>query len=348
MIQAQERYFPILEQVAMAAMNADIEASLAEAFELGRAMVDQRVPPDEVTNIHHEALLRLAKLHPHLPLGAVADRLTRPLMEMSMAYGLAFREQMERRYESMVNARLEQSRKLEAVGTLAAGIAHDFNNILGSIVGFAEMTEDELPAGSAGKQNIQQILKASFRARDLVARMLSFARQSPIKSVRVDMVPQIREALALLRASLNPAVKLSFDTTIPRAVVIADPIQIQQIVMNLCINAADAMNESGTITIRITPTAMGNAVKDYQPPRVCLSVSDSGSGMTPEVLERVFDPFFTTKAPGKGSGLGLSVVYGIVTQLAGRIEVDSRASGISSGTEFRVFLPWLDDSQIDS
>lgn len=137
MEQAREGYFPILEQVAMAAIDADIEAWLAEAFELGRSMVDQMVPPDEVTNIHHEAILRLAKLHPELSLVQVADRLTRPLMEMSMAYGLAFREQMERRYEGMINTRLEQSRKLEAVGTLAAGIAHDFNNILGSIVGFA-------------------------------------------------------------------------------------------------------------------------------------------------------------------------------------------------------------------
>ena len=134
---AQEHYFRILEQVALAGIDDDIESCLADAFEQGRSMVDHSVPPDEVTKIHHEAILRLAKLHPQLPLGQVADRLTRPLMEMSMAYGLAFREQTKRRYERKVNARLEQSRKLEAIGTLAAGIAHDFNNILGSIVGFA-------------------------------------------------------------------------------------------------------------------------------------------------------------------------------------------------------------------
>lgn len=210
------------------------------------------------------------------------------------------------------------------------------------------MTADDLPAGSAGKENIQQILTASFRARDLVARMLSFARQSPVKSIRVDIVPQVREALALLRASLNPSVKLSVDFALHRAMVLADPIQIQQIIMNLCINAADAMSGSGTITIRIDSAATQSAAKAVQPPRVCLSVGDSGSGMTPEVLERVFDPFFTTKAPSKGSGLGLSVVYGIVTQLAGGIEVDSRASGASTGTEFRVFLPLLDDNPVDS
>ena len=348
MKQAQERYFSILEQVAVFGEDVDIEVLLTDAFELGRSMVDQMVPPDEISNIHHEAIQRLAGLYPRLGLAQVADRLTQPLMEMSMAYGLAFREQLERRYESMVNERLEQSRKLEAVGTLAAGVAHDFNNILGSIVGFAEMTVDDLPAGSTGKQNLQQILTACFRARDLVARMLSFARQSPVKSIRVDMVAEVREALTLLRASLAPSVKLLFDFALPRVVVLADPIQIQQIVMNLCINAADAMDGLGAITIRVDPVPLLSSVKEKIPPRVCLSVRDNGNGINPEVLTRVFDPFFTTKAPGKGSGLGLSVVYGIVTDLKGTIEVDSRASGAGTGTEFRVFLPLLDGNQIDS
>jgi signal transduction histidine kinase len=347
MKQVLDRYFPILEQVAVAGIDVDIEVFLADAFELGRSMVDQRVPPDEITNIHHEAVQRLAQLHPQLGLAQVAGRLTQPLMEMSMAYGLAFREQLERRYESMVNERLEQSRKLEAVGTLAAGIAHDFNNILGSIVGFAEMTADDLPPGSASKQNIQQILAASFRARDLVARMLSFARQRPVKSIRVDIVAEVRDALALLRASLAPSVKLSFDSALSQADVLADPIQIQQIVMNLCINAADAMNGSGTIAIRIDPVPTASTVSEDMPPRICLSVSDDGSGIPPETLARVFDPFFTTKAPGKGSGLGLSVVYGIVTQLKGVIEVDSRSSGTKRGTEFRVLLPLQESNQAD-
>jgi signal transduction histidine kinase len=353
MKQDPERYFRILEQVAMARTGDDIESCLADAFELGRSMVDQMVPPDEVTHIHHEAVVRLAQDHTELSLAQVADHLTRPLMEMSMAYGLAFREQMERRYESMINARLEQSRKLEAVGTLAAGIAHDFNNILGSIVGFAEMTGDDLADGSAGKQNIQQIVTASFRARDLVARMLAFARQSPVKPVPVEVVAEVREALALLRASLSPGVKLCFESSLAQATVVADPIQIQQIVMNLCINAADAMSECGTIVIRIDSVRTDSAPKSVTAPvteseaiaQICLAVADTGSGMAPEVLERVFDPFFTTKAPNKGSGLGLSVVYGIVTQLQGVIEVESRASGTGTGTEFRVLLPLLAGEQ---
>ncbi|MEF8702363.1 MAG: ATP-binding protein [Candidatus Accumulibacter sp. UW26] len=340
MKQDRDHYFHILERVALADASHNIEGYLAEAFELGRSMVDQMVPPDEVTNIHHDAILQLTRAHPDLRLAEVAEYLTRPLIEMSMAYGMTFRRQMEQRYENMVNDRLEQSRKLEAVGTLAAGIAHDFNNILGSIVGFAEMTGDDLPEGTVGKQNIQHILKASLRARDLVARMLTFARQSPLKAVPVDMVAETGEAIALLRASLRPSVELRFQAAIGRAMIIADPVQIQQIVLNLCINAADAMGDCGLITIRITqPAAETRAATPDAGERVCLEIADNGSGMPPEVLERVFDPFFTTKAPSKGSGLGLSVVYGIVTQLGGVIEVDSRTSGPNTGTEFRVFLP---------
>lgn len=342
MKQEREQYFHILERVALADANGNIEGYLAEAFELGRSMVDQMVPPDEVTNIHHDAILQLTKAHPDLSLAEVAEYLTRPLIEMSMAYGMTFRRQMEQRYENMVNDRLEQSRKLEAVGTLAAGIAHDFNNILGSIVGFAEMTGDDLPDNTVGKQNIRHILNASLRARDLIARMLSFARQSPLKAVPVDMVAETCEAIALLRASLRPSVELRFQATGERVMIIADPIQVQQIVMNLCINAADAMDDCGLITIRITRTsAEAKAATPNPSERVCLEIADNGSGMPPEVLERVFDPFFTTKAPSKGSGLGLSVVYGIVVQLGGVIEVHSRASGQNTGTEFRVFLPIL-------
>lgn len=330
-----ERYFHILQQVIFVSDADAIEAHLAEAFELGRVLVDRNVPPDEVTHIHHEAIVRLSEAHPSLTFTQVADYLTRPLMEMTMAYGLAFREQMERRYQDMVNARLEQSHKLEAVGTLAAGIAHDFNNILGSIIGFAELAGDDLPNGSSGNASIRQILTAGFRARDLVDRMLAFARQSPAKPLEpVELVSQIRETLMLLDISWKPDVEFSFHEGIEQATVMADPGQLQQIVMNLCINAADAMDRRGEVALRIDPAMLDNGSA-----AVCLTVADSGHGMTPEVCERIFDPFYTTKAPGKGTGLGVSVVYGIVTQLGGVIDVQSRVAGDNRGTEFRVVLP---------
>ena len=265
---------------------------------------------------------------------------------------LANEEAEAARRASIERMRLEaeskmESRKLEAVGTLAAGIAHDFNNILASIVGFAEMTADDLPEGSQAHNNVVQIVSASFRARDLVARMLTFARQSPAEPVLVDIVNETSEALLLLRASLPPSIELAFQNRLGdqawARTVSCDPTQIQQIVMNLCINASHAMSEHGTIHVGLGPSS---AMKDAAPglaAGLCLSVSDTGNGMLPEVLDRMFDPFFTTREPGKGSGLGLSVVYGIVTSLGGRIDVQSRTgTGTGTGptgTEFHVFLP---------
>ena len=234
-----------------------------------------------------------------------------------------------------------QARKLEAVGTLAAGISHDFNNILGCIVGFTEMVGDKLAEGSEGKQNTQQILTASFRARDLIARLLAFSSKSPSPPVLMDVVAQARDAFAMLRATIRPSVLLSFRNSMDsvNAIVLADPTQIQQIVMNLCINAADAIDKHGTISICIAPSAKITGVPPELVDGICLTVTDNGSGMTPEVMERVFDPFFTTKAPSKGSGLGLSVVYGIVTGMGGVIKVRSRFGCSKTGTRFRVFLP---------
>lgn len=250
------------------------------------------------------------------------------------------REQIKQRYQGMVNSRLEKSAKLEAVGTLAAGIAHDFNNLLGSIVGFAEMAGDELPVDSVGKYSIEQVLIASFRARDIVARMLTFARQGADKpAVEVELVAQIRETIALLSISYKPDLDFRFYTDIEQATVMADPGHLQQIVMNLCINAADAMNHKGVVVVRIDPVTLDGDTPVGGKPGICLTVADRGHGISAAVQARIFDPFFTTKAPNKGSGLGLSVVYGIVTQLGGVISLQSRTRGSHCGTEFSVLLP---------
>ncbi len=333
----QQRYSCILQKVVFETDVDGIEALLAEAFELGRSLVDQEVPPDEVISIHHTAFLSFASEYPHVTLIEVADHMTRPLMEMSMAYGLAFREQIERRYQDLL--RLQQSAKLEAIGTLAAGIAHDFNNILGSIVGYAEMVGDVIPEGTPGKEHIRQVLYASFKARDLVTRMLAFARQCPVTPILLDLVTEVGEALPLLQSYLNSTASLRFETEMKHATILADPASVQQIMMNLCINAADAIGDHGTIVIQIAPIDFSKSKGGEQQSGVCLTVADDGCGMTPEIQARVFDPFFTTKAPNKGSGLGLSVVYGIVARLGGVIEIESRTGFIRPGTEIRVILP---------
>ncbi len=331
------RYASLLHRAVLACDAQTTEDALAEASDLGRTLLTLDVPLEEIGEMHHDALSLLASEHPELPLSAVAGRMTMPLLEASMAYSLAFRQQLEARAQAAVSARLEQSRRLEAIGTLAAGIAHDFNTLLGSIIGFSELVGDDLPPDSGSQRYLELIQQASFRARDLIARLLTFAREMSDQPEPVELVALVADTVKLLQASLPPGVRLHCDSRLPQsqAWVLAEPSQLQQIVMNLCINAADAMpNSQGRIHLSID-LAEGSLGLDVP---LRLSVSDDGEGMAPEVCERAFDPFFTTKEPGKGSGLGLSVVHGLVGKLGGRIEIHS-APG--EGSRFIIELPQL-------
>jgi signal transduction histidine kinase len=233
-----------------------------------------------------------------------------------------------------------QSSKLEAMGTLAAGVAHDFNNILASILSHAELAVDKLEENSRARSHVEKVIGGCFVARDLIARMIDFARQKPGKRVSVNIAFQVRETMTLLRAALPPSIELGFESTLVEQTksILADPAQITQIVMNLCINAAHAMNNRGVIGVRIDPAAAISEVPFDQRTGICITVADTGGGMTPAVMARIFDPFFTTKAPGEGSGLGLSVVHGIVQSLGGLIRVHSVDLG-TTGSRFEVFLP---------
>ena len=333
MMDAHALYFNLLTQ---SVFSPDPESALADAAALGRVFIMQKLPPEDFLDIHHRAVLRLARENPDLRLRQIADRLTATLMEVSMAYSLGMRREWDKK--EALSARLLEASRLEAVGTMAAGIAHDFNTILGLIQAHAELLKDEFKPDTPGAAHLRQITAASFRARDLVQRMLAFARQKSTQPVRLDVVPLIREALEMMRVSLSGAVQLVFTSELATADLMADPMQIQQVVMNLCVNATDAMGGSGLITLhlkRLTPAA---APADLLK-QLCLEVVDTGCGMKPEVLKRVFDPFYTTKAPGHGSGLGLSVVHGIVTELKGVIQVES-TPGV--GSRFRLMLPYLD------
>lgn len=334
------RYLRILEQTVSSEDVLAREAALAEAFDLGRALLAAAATPDDIVALHHEALEQYAWQTPQMPLAVVADRLTLPLMELTMAHGMAFREQLQRRHQAEVADRLAHGTRLEALGTLAAGVAHDFNTLLGSITGYAELTGDELAPDSVGQAYVRQILIACGRARDLIRRMLDFARQRPAAPVAQDLVTEVRTALAMLQPGLAQNIRVQFDhhQLSGPAWVLADAGQLQQIVLNLCINAADAMGDRGNLQLELGLATDADAAPQGHEHDYCLRVTDTGCGMPPEVQARVFEPFFTTKAP-KGSGLGLSVVYGIVQQLGGDITLTSRSSGAHTGTTFRIFLP---------
>ena len=244
-----------------------------------------------------------------------------------------------------VTARLElekasrQSQKLEALGTLAGGIAHDFNNILLAIVGHTELVR--MGQGDTASHDLEQVLSAAERGRQLVQRILAFSRTREVKRVPVELARVVREAADLLRSSLPSTIemKLSLSPATPR--VVSDEIELHQVVMNLCTNAAHAMPEGGPLIIEVAAFDPDQAWRTRHPglPAGMLArlvVRDHGTGIPAAVVERVFEPFFTTKPAGQGTGLGLSVVHGIVREHGGSIEIDST---VGRGTSVTVVLP---------
>ena len=236
---------------------------------------------------------------------------------------------------------LVRAQKMESIGTLAGGIAHDFNNILAAVVGYTELAQTEAEKGSSLYNNLQEVLLASGRAKDLVKQILTFSRQAEQvrKPVHVKLIA--KEALKFLRASLPTTIEISQDIR-SDSLVLADPTQIHQVIMNLCTNAGHAMRENGGV-LEVTlkdvkiDTAFTAEHPELKPGSYLeLIVSDTGHGMSPSILDRIFDPFFTTKEKYEGTGMGLSVVHGIVGSCEGSITVSSK---LGQGTTFKIYLP---------
>ena len=240
-----------------------------------------------------------------------------------------------------LEAQLRQTQKMEAIGSLAGGIAHDFNNILSGVLGYTELSLREVEEGTLLQANMLKVLKAGERARELIRQILMFSRQGGQDLMPTRLNPIVKEVLKLLRASLPASIAIEADLQ-GDVTIRADPIQIHQVLLNLCTNASHAMADGGgTITVRSRgfepDTAFLHHHTDLHPGRfIHLSVSDTGTGIDPAVRERIFDPYFTTKSPGKGTGMGLSVVHGIVKSHGGAITVGSEPG---RGATFSVFLP---------
>ena len=239
---------------------------------------------------------------------------------------------------------LRQSQKMEAIGRLAGGIAHDFNNLLTAILGYTEMLLDRTSDQPDLLGDLKEIKTASQRASALTRQLLAFSRKQALQPQILDLNATVSELEKMLRRVIGEDIHLRTVTQAGLGRVKADPGQMEQVLMNLVVNARDAMPRGGTLTIETTNAALPSALAGLQPnpspgPYVALSVKDTGTGMTPEVRARIFEPFFTTKGSDKGTGLGLSMVYGIVTQSGGYITVDSERD---KGTTFIVYLPGLD------
>ena len=241
--------------------------------------------------------------------------------------------------------RLRQAQRLEAMGTLAGGIAHDFNNILGAILGYGEMAQRDAPAGSRLARDLDRIIIAGERGRALVDRVLAFSRSAVGERVPIHVEGVVREVLDQVAAKLPSNLTLHAKLHAARAAALGDATQVHQVVANLASNAIQAMPAGGTLRV-------GLAVGRFDAPRaatigavsagehIVLTVADNGAGIAPAIVDRIFDPFFTTKEVGAGTGLGLSLVHGIVTQLGGAIDV---ASSLGAGSTFTVYLPRCGD-----
>ena len=243
--------------------------------------------------------------------------------------------------ELRLASQLRQTQKLEALGTLAGGIAHDFNNILGTMMGFTELTMLDVPPASAQYEQLEQVMIAGERARSLVEQILTFSRRRETELLPFHIQPVVKETLGLLRSTIDRRIELVSRVSSDELIVTTDPTQIQQIVMNLCANAAHAIHDNhGTITVAVDrcdgPHNLG--------PCAVLSVTDTGDGMPADVAERIFEPFFTTKPVGEGTGMGLAVVHGIVEGHHGTIEVESTPG---KGSTFAVYLPLTVEQPVD-
>ncbi len=243
---------------------------------------------------------------------------------------------------------LRQSQKMEAIGTLAGGIAHDFNNILGVIIGCSELIKKDLNHNDKAQKDIEQVLTAGMRAKKLVSQILTFSRQEPSKKIPLMLRPFIKEVINFLKATLPKFIKINLICHVGSGVVLADPIQLQQIMMNLCANASQAIG-SHKGTIKVVLSQVDYTLADTLPPGikpggyVMIEIKDDGPGISENIKHKIFDPFFTTKDVGEGTGLGLSVVHGIVQKHDGAILVESEKG---NGTCFSVILPKIEHEDI--
>jgi len=269
---------------------------------------------------------------------------------LQIARDITERKRAERDRHTL-EAQLRQAQKMEAIGHLAGGIAHDFNNILTGILGYIVLAGEREAAAADPKlrQYLDRAQQASLRARDLIQQMLTFSRGRRGEPRPLDLPRSVHDALKLIGATLPSSMVIDVDLDSDVPAVIADPVQVEQVLLNLLINARDATRGAGGVAVQVGMEEYAGAVcascrKSIQGRYVTLAVRDSGSGIAPGVLDRIFDPFFTTKGVGKGSGMGLSMVHGIVHEYGGHIMVEATPGG---GATFRVLLPPHDDAQAD-
>ncbi len=323
-----QRYLAI---VAASVDNLD-ESLRMEAGRLGRDMVVANIPPEVVIEMHEKALRSVAQIYPDMPLSEAVNWIMGPLMELAVEYSLGLKEKEQAR--RVVEDSLRQAQKLESVGQLAAGVAHEVNNPLATILGFSKLLlGQDIP--DQAKQDVQTIFDEAERGTTIIQDLLAFARKGTSEKKIVGIARGLQRVLNLKAADFRAnRVKVSLDINEDLPNVKADEQRLQQVYLNLLTNAQHAMsaaNDGGNIEIRC---------KQHDDV-LRLSFIDDGPGMTKNVIEKIFDPFYTTKPVGVGTGLGLSVCYGIIEDHGGRLWAESEPG---AGAVFFIELPWTEDA----
>jgi two-component system, cell cycle sensor histidine kinase and response regulator CckA len=318
---------PPEDAAATQAALADLLANRVESTQLDKRYV------------HKDGRMLVGRLTLTLVRSPTGD----PLYAMAMVEDVTERIRMQEAL-SASEAQLRQAQKMDAIGRLAGGVAHDFNNLLTAILAPVELARIHLEPNHPVLEDLDDIRTAAQRAVDLTGQLLTFSRQEVLSAEVLDLNQIVEETVRLLRRVLDARTQLVVSLNHSLGSVRADRTQLHQVVMNLALNARDAMPDGGTLTIETREVELDAAYADHRitvrPGRyVLLAVSDTGSGMDQRTLDQIFEPFFTTKARGKGSGLGLTTAHGIVTQAGGRIGVYSE---LGRGTTFKVYLPLVD------
>jgi len=337
-------------------MNLDLEGTLtSRSYEIARDAITEELvkeknrPPDP----YRSRTLELEMYHKdgsiiwvEVTASFLHDDAGNVVSILGASREITERKQAEEE-NNKLEARLQQAQKMEAIGTLAGGIAHDFNNILTAVLGYTELALDDAENETILHKNLQEVIVAGNRAKDLVKQILAFSRQADqeLKPVQVELI--VKEAVKLIRASLPSTIEIELNLA-SKSAALADPTQIHQVLMNLCTNAHHAMSENGgvlTVSLRDVRIDSGFESRKLDLATggyMCLQIQDTGHGMPEEVRARIFDPFFTTKDRDKGTGMGLSVVHGIVKSHGGAITVHSQPG---KGTSFAVYLPLIQTEQ---
>jgi PAS domain S-box-containing protein len=269
------------------------------------------------------------------------DSLGKPVGILGVSRNITERKRAEKE-KQLLEDQLRQKHKMEAIGTMAGGIAHDFNNILGIILGNAELAISDLDLSDSLHPHMFEIKKASLRGKDVVMQLLNFTRQTPHRKETLEIQSIIQESLGLLMVTIPSSIRIQSDLSKAKTHILADPIQIHQVVINLGTNAAQAMYEhGGVLSVTLEEKSIDSAGSDsghHVPPGkyAVLTISDTGNGISQDIIDRIFDPYFTTKPVGKGTGMGLSVVHGIIQNLGGKIFVESK---VGKGSVFTIYLP---------